>query len=89
MDEIMNQMLTAENRSRLTVTGVADVESFDEDSILLALKQGGLLVRGENLKIHSLDPQQGRVLITGMLQSFQYTEKRQRQEGGFLKRLLK
>lgn len=89
MEELVNQVLTAENRNRLTVTGVADVESFDEETVLLALKKGGLLVKGRGLKIHSLDPQQGRVLITGDLQAFQFTELREKPEGGFLKRLLR
>jgi len=82
-------VVNIDNRERISVTEVTDVESFDEATILLSLKNGGLIIRGENLHIQKLDLEEGRVLITGSIGSAIYTEKKNRQEKGFLKKILK
>ncbi len=82
-------VVNIDNRERITVTEVTDVESFNEDTILLNLKNGGLVIRGENLHIQKLDLEEGKVLISGVIGSAVYTEKRDRQEKGFLKKILK
>lgn len=82
-------VVNIDNRERITVTEVTDVESFNEDAILLNLKNGGLIIRGENLHIQKLDLEEGRVLISGAISSAVYTEKKDRQEKGFLKKILK
>ena len=82
-------VVNIDNRERISVTEVTDVESFDEATILLSLKNGGLIIRGENLHIQKLDLEEGRVLITGSIGSAVYTEKKDRQERGFLKKILK
>lgn len=84
-----NHIVTIDNRERITVTDVADVESFNEETILLVLKNGGLLIKGQELHIQKLDLEEGRVNITGSINSAVYTQKRDHQEKGFLKRLLK
>ena len=46
--------LTLEDRERLTVSGVEEVESFDEATIVMVTAQGVLVVRGEGLHIEKL-----------------------------------
>jgi len=82
-------VVNIDNRERVTVTEVTDVESFNEEIILLTLKNGGLIIRGEDLHIQKLDLEEGRVLISGAIGSAVYTEKKDRQEKGFLKKILK
>ncbi|QOX64932.1 sporulation protein YabP [Anoxybacterium hadale] len=82
-------VVNIDNRERVSVTEVADVESFNEEIILLSLKNGGLIIRGEKLHIQKLDLEEGRVLITGSIGSAVYTEKKDRQDKGFLKKILK
>ncbi len=82
-------VVNIDNRERISVTEVTDVESFDEATILLSLETGGLIIRGENLHIQKLDLEEGRVLISGSIGSAVYTEKKDRQEKGFLKKILK
>jgi len=84
-----SHVVNIDNRERVSVTDVTDIESFNEEIILIALKNGGLIIRGENLHIQKLDLEEGRVLISGAIGSAVYTEKRDRQEKGFLKRILK
>lgn len=82
-------IVNIDNRERISVTEVADIESFNEEIIILILKNGGLVIRGEDLHIQKLDLEEGRVLISGAIGSAVYTEKKDKQEKGFLKRILK
>ena len=43
--------ISMENRTKLNVTGVEDVESFDENAIIMNTSQGDLIVRGTGLHI--------------------------------------
>lgn len=82
-------IVNIDNRERVTVTDVADVESFNEEIVFLTLKNGGLVIRGEDLHIQKLDLEEGKVMITGAIGSAVYTERRDKQEKGFLKKILK
>lgn len=82
-------VVNIDNRERVSVTEVADIESFNEEIIILILKNGGLVIRGEDLHIQKLDLEEGRALISGAIGSAVYTEKKDKQEKGFLKRILK
>ena len=82
-------IVNIDNRERVTVTDVADVESFNEEIVFLALKNGGLVIRGEDLHIQKLDLEEGKVMISGAIGSAVYTERKDRQEKGFLKKILK
>ena len=81
--------LFIEDRKQITVTDVADVDSFDEESIVLSIHGGGLLLKGQELHIQKLDLEEGKAIITGSVNSAVYTEKREKSEGGFLKKILK
>lgn len=83
------QNIYIENRERITVTEVTDVGSFNEETIQLSVEGNGVIVRGQDLHIQRLDLEEGKVVITGTIQSAAYTDKRAREEGGFLKKLLK
>jgi sporulation protein YabP len=82
-------IVNIDNRERITVTDVADVESFNEEIVFLTLKNGGLIIRGEDLHIQKLDLEEGKVLISGAIGSAVYTERKDKQEKGFLKKILK
>ncbi|MDO4553193.1 MAG: sporulation protein YabP [Bacillota bacterium] len=81
--------LYLEDRNRMVVTDVKDVENFNEETILLTIGGGGLVIKGQKLHIQKLDLEEGKVIIDGRIQSAVYTEKRDASEGGFLKKLLK
>lgn len=79
--------LILEDRERLTVSGVEEVESFDENTIVMDTAQGVLIVRGENLHIEKLSLDGGDLKVEGMVESLSYEEPR-RSGGGFFSRLL-
>ena len=75
--------LRLENRERLSVSGVREVESFDENVVALLTERGLLLIRGEELQLKSLSPDGGQVCVQGLIRSLDYEEAR----AGFFKRL--
>ena len=79
--------LILEDRERLTVSGVEEVESFDENTIVMDTTKGVLIVRGENLHIEKLSLDGGDLKVEGTVESLTYEEFR-RGGGGFLSRLL-
>lgn len=76
-----------EERGTLSISGVMEVESFDEESIVLSTSQGGLVVRGSNLHIEQLSLDGGDLKVEGAVDSLTYEEQPVR--GGFFARLLR
>ena len=81
--------IVMENRESLTVTAVTDVKSFDSEHIYITLKEGGLSVKGKDLKITQLDLETGNVAISGECSSLVYTGSAHENGGSLLKRLMK
>ncbi len=79
--------LTLEDREKLTVSGVEEVESFDENTIVMETAQGELIVRGEDLHIEKLSLDGGDLKVEGLVESLTYEAPR-RERGGFFSRLL-
>lgn len=79
--------LTLNERSKLSMTGVTEVVSFDENAVTLHTVQGMLHIHGENLQLKTLSLDGGQVAVDGKVSALVYEE--QRQSGGWLSRLLK
>lgn len=67
--------LLLENRKKLTLSGVVEVISFDEQKIDLTTNLGNLTIKGEELKMNKLDVQNGDVIIAGIIASIVYNGK--------------
>ncbi|AGX41194.1 sporulation protein YabP [Clostridium saccharobutylicum] len=67
--------LALENRKKLTLSGVIEVISFDEQKIDLTTNLGNLTIKGEELKMNKLDVQNGDVIIVGNIASMVYNGK--------------
>ncbi|MBB6625478.1 sporulation protein YabP [Clostridium gasigenes] len=72
--------ITLENRNRLTLTGVEEVISFDDEKILINTKLGALTIKGSELKMNKLDVQNGDVIIVGKIASMVYSGKELKKE---------
>jgi len=66
--------LSMENRKQLTLSGVEEVQSFDEKEIILMTSCGMLVIRGEGLTISRLSVDSGDVSVQGMVSSLSYAE---------------
>ena len=78
--------LELEGREKLTVSGVEDVERFDEASIIMSTCAGTLVVTGENLHIGKLSLDGGELHVDGRIDSISY-EDAGIEQGGFFRRL--
>ena len=68
--------LTLNERNNLTMTGVTEVVSFDDTAVILHTGLGTLLVQGKDLKLKTLQPEGGQVVITGKISALSYEEPR-------------
>lgn len=69
------QNIILENREKLTLSGVLDVLSFDDQVVILETELGLLTVKGQNLKITKLSLDTADVIIEGEVINLAYSEK--------------
>ena len=69
------QNLVLENRSRLNISGVLDVLSFDDQIIIVETELGMLTVKGDNLRINKLNIDTSEVIVEGEIISLTYSTK--------------
>ena len=79
--------VTLDGRDRLTISGVEDVDRFDESEIVMNTAEGSLVVSGENLHIDKLSLDGGELHVDGRIDSLSY-EDAPASRGGLLARLL-
>ena len=72
-----------EDRKKLSVSGVTDIESFDEQTIIAITDSGELTIRGWNLHITRLNLEQGELMVDGDISSLTYTDTRPKAQGFF------
>ena len=74
-------------REKLTVSGVEDVERFDEGGIVMSTAAGTLIVTGSELHIGKLSLDGGELHVDGRIDSVSYEDVPPERGGGFLGRL--
>lgn len=74
-----------EDRKKLSISGVTDIESFDEQTIIAITDLGELTIRGWNLHITRLNLEQTELLVDGEISSLTYTDVRPQTKGFFAK----
>ena len=84
-DSLSRHRLALEGRNALSVSGVEEVESFDENTIIMLTTLGTLVVHGTQLHIEQLSLDGGELKVTGEVDSLSYEDARQ--QGGFFSRL--
>ena len=78
------QNLILENRSKLTISGVLDVLSFDDLVVIVETELGLLTVKGENLRINKLSIDTSEVIVEGDIYYLAYNDNNQEKKGGNL-----
>ncbi len=69
------QNLVLENRGKLSISGVLDVLSFDDQIVIVETELGLLNVKVENLRINKLSIDTSEVIVEGDISSLAYSEK--------------
>lgn len=67
--------ISLQNRKLLEMKGVKEVESFNEEKIILQTIQGTLLIKGKNLNIQKLNLDDGSIKIEGQFSALDYSDK--------------
>ena len=84
----MQHRLELDSRERLVVTGVEEVERFDEEEIVMATTAGTLVVGGTGLHIGKLNLDGGELHVAGSIHTLLYEDRGPAGgQGGFLRRL--
>ncbi len=87
--ELMQPMphtVLIEGRRRVRITGVTEVQSFQEDELTVLTQAGLLSIWGEGLKLGKLNPEDGQVLLEGSIVSIEYEQSEPERKPLFFKR---
>ena len=77
--------LILKDRAQLTLSGVTEVDSFDETTIIAYTDYGELTVSGSNLHISSLDVDKGEMSVDGRISALTYIDQGPKTSGFFSK----
>lgn len=82
--------LILEDRKRLSISGVNDVDTFDEQRVLLHTQLGLLEIRGEGMHIDLLDVESGEITMNGLIHALMYqADETHKASRSFWKRLFR
>lgn len=68
--------LSLDQRRECKITGVVEVQSFDENTILLETVEGMLTMKGNGLHVSRLNLDKGEADVEGLVDSLVYTDKK-------------
>ncbi|WP_430789371.1 sporulation protein YabP [Virgibacillus flavescens] len=86
----LEHSLKINNRKSVEISGVKEVDSFDNEEFLLETVMGFLIVRGQNLQLKNLDVSEGLVSIKGKIYELSYVdEQHQEKAKGFFSKLFR
>lgn len=84
-----NQNIFIEDRNKVTITGVENVDSFNENTIILRTIKGGMTIKGEGLNVGNLNLDNGSVKISGIVNGIAYDDKDSSQRGKIIGKIFK
>ena len=83
------QNIILENREKLTITGVMDVLSFDDQIVIVETELGLLTIKGEDLRINKLSLDNSEVIVEGEIYNLSYSEDNKKQGSSILGKIFK
>ncbi len=75
--------LILKGRKDLSISGVLDVDSFDESTVVAYTELGELTIKGQNLHINKIDLESGDLDLEGNISSLEYLEDKAAEKGFF------
>ena len=83
--------LMMQNQSSLSITGIRDVVSFDENQVVLDTDMGLLTMKGKDLHVSRLTLEKGEVDVDGTVDSLVYSSNESYRRSGesFFNRLFR
>ncbi len=83
----VNQSVIIENRKKFVISGVKDVISFDEETVMLDTTLGKMVIKGDNLHIMNFNNESGDITGEGKVHAMIYTA--DEKSGGFFSKLFR
>ena len=84
------QNVILENREKLSISGVSDVLSFDDQVVIVETELGLLTIKGENLRINKLSIDTSEVIVEGEIYNLAYSENDiDKKSGGIFNKIFK
>ena len=84
----MPHTLFMENRKNITLTGVKEIISFDDECVSLITVMGKAVIRGKDIRIENFGTESGDMEIEGKFDAVVYLNESS-SKGGVLGRLFK
>lgn len=83
--------LAIQARQSIEMTGITDVISFDEQTVILDTVCGNLNIDGDGLHVHILNLEEGVVMVSGRIDALTYLDinSQKNEKRGFFGRLLR
>ena len=78
-----------ENREKVTVSGVIDIHSFDDELVLAQTDLGILTIKGDDLKMNKLNLENNELIVEGKIMAVAYSDINQAKKSGFMNKLFK
>lgn len=74
MQKFTEHKLTLQNCEKMNISGVIDVESFDDKTVSLITELGILTIKGDSLKVKGFAVETGDMMLEGKVQALGYSE---------------
>lgn len=78
-----------EDRKMLSISGVEDIDSFDENTVVVFTQMGELTIRGHNLHINKLNVDTGELTMDGEIFALIYSEQTQKKQSGVFSKMFR
>ncbi len=86
---VNNHEICLKMRKAMSISGVKEIISFDEHSVVLSTVCGDMSVDGENIHISVLDVEKGVVAMDGRINSVYYYDVSETDKRSFLSKIFK
>ena len=81
----MPHNIILEDRKKLVLSGVSDVDNFDEHTVTVFTDMGELLIKGDDLHVNKLSVETGELSVEGKIVSLTYLDDQPKSSGFFSK----
>ena len=83
------QNVILENRKKLTLTGIKDVLSFDDEIVVVESELGLLNIKGSDLRVNKISVETGDVIVDGTIRAIEYSDKDINSKQGLMSKIFK
>lgn len=86
---VTEQNIVIENREKISISGVIDIHSFDDELVLAQTDLGILTIKGDDLKMNKLNLENNELIVEGKIMAVAYSDIASSKKNGFMNKLFK